>query len=479
MQMEKTMVLYPGLAVSHFFPMMRLAGALVEHGYAVSVALIDPTVIPDAAFGAFVAGAVASMPSVRFHTLALVEDPPRVIPGAQFLVSYLDVVRRYNDHLHDFLCSFTRVHAVVVDSLSTQAFVVTKSLGIPSYLLFTSSAASLAAFAQLPYVLAEGSGTSFKELGDTPVELFGLPPIPASHLFGEALEDPDSGTYKSTMALMAGLSTIPDSGDGILVNTVESLEARAVAALGDPQCLPAGRVMPPVYCLGPFLGGIGEAKELHNCLAWLDVQPDHSVVILCFGSTGTANHSEEQLREIAVGLEKSGHRFLWVVRAPHGDDPDLDALLPDGFMDRTGGRGLVVKQWAPQAEVLRHRATGAFVTHCGWNSVLEGVTAGVPMLCWPLHSEQKMNRLHMVGEMGVAMEMVGWQQGLVQAGEVERKVRLVMESEEGGKLRARVAAHKEAAAAAWDDGGSSRAAFARFLSDVDGRQAPAHTGEGA
>ncbi|KAM0858037.1 hypothetical protein ACQ4PT_048088 [Festuca glaucescens] len=154
---------------------------------------------------------------------------------------------------------------------------------------------------------------------------------------------------------------------------------------------------------------------------------------------------------------------------------DLDALLPDGFLDRTGGRGLVVKQWAPQAEVLRHRATSAFVTHCGWNSVLEGV----PMLCWPLHAEQKMNKVHMVGEMGVTAEMVGWQQGLVQAGEVERKVRLVMESEEGGRLRARVAAHKEAAAAAWDDGGSSRAAFARFLSDVDGRQAPARTGEGA
>jgi hypothetical protein len=278
---------------------------------------------------------------------------------------------------------------------------------------------------------------------------------------------------------MAGLSTIPDCGDGILVNTFESLEARAVAALGDPRCLPAGRVMPPVYCLGPFLGGIGEPKERHDCLAWLDVQPDGSVVLLCFGSTGTANHSEDQLREIAVGLENSGHRFLWVVRAPHGDDPDLDALLPDGFLDRTGGRGLVIKQWAPQAEVLRHRATGAFVTHCGWNSVLEGVTAGVPMLCWPLHSEQKMNKVHMVGEMGVAAEMVGWQQGLVQAGEVERKVRLVMESEDGGKLRARVAAHKEAAAAAWNDGGSSRAAFARFLSDVEGRQAPARTGEGA
>ncbi|KAL5203068.1 hypothetical protein ABZP36_014020 [Zizania latifolia] len=89
------------------------------------------------------------------------------------------------------------------------------------------------------------------------------------------------------------------------------------------------------------------------------------------------------------------------------------------------------------------------------------------MLCWPLYAEQKTNKVLMVEEMGVAVEMLGWQQGLVTAEEVERKVRLVMESEAGGELRARVAARKEAAAVAWADGGSSRAAFAQFLSDVD------------
>jgi hypothetical protein len=101
-------------------------------------------------------------------------------------------------------------------------------------------------------------------------------------------------------------------------------------------------------------------------------------VPLSFGSLGT--FSAKQLTEIAVGLEKPGERFLWVVRRPRGPDfkygdsqpePDLDALLPDGFLERTKGRGLVVKNWAPQVEVLRHRATGAFVTHCGWNSTLE------------------------------------------------------------------------------------------------------------
>ncbi|XP_020153068.1 anthocyanidin 5,3-O-glucosyltransferase-like [Aegilops tauschii subsp. strangulata] len=485
-RMEKTVVLYPGLAVSHFVPMMQLAAPLLEHGYAVSVALIDPAVKDDIAFGAVVSRVAASMPSVRFHTLPTVEDVPDLTQDTQFPAGYLELIRRYNERLHDFLCSMRprSVHAVVVDSLSSEALGVVKRLGIPGYNLFTSSASVLAAFAQLPTLLAEG-GTSFKELGDTPLQLFGLPPMPASHLMAELLEDPESDKYK---AMMASLPRILEA-DGTLVNTLESLEARGVAALRDPRCV-LGRVLPPVYCVGPFVGSIAvaEAKERHECLPWLDGQPDRSVVFLCFGSIGIGNHSEEQLREIAVGLDKSGHRFLWVVRAPVSDDPekpldpcadpDIDALLPDGFMERTNGRGLVVKLWAPQADVLRHKATGAFVTHCGWNSVLEGVTAGVPMLCWPLYAEQKMNKLFMVGDMGIAVEMVGWQHGLVKAGEVEAKVRLVMDSEEGRELRARVAANKEDAMAAWNDGGSSRVAFAHFLADVASQQDRACTREG-
>uniref|UniRef100_A0ACD5VM53 Uncharacterized protein n=1 Tax=Avena sativa TaxID=4498 RepID=A0ACD5VM53_AVESA len=480
---KKTVVLYPGLAVSHFLPMMHLAGALVEHGYAVSVALIDPSVKEDIAFGPVVRRAAASMPSIRFHTLPAMEDLPKVTQDAQFLRRYLDLVRHHNGRLHDFLRSFSsRVHAVVVDSLSNEALCVVKSLGIPGYSLFTSGAAILAASAQLPAVLQEARGSS-GELGDAPLELFGLPPIPTSHLLGEMLEEPESDTYKAVMAVSC---RIPDA-DGTLVNTFVSLEARAVAALRDPRCVP-GRVLPlPVYCVGPFVGSVGVDETAggvprHECLVWLDGQPDRSVVFLCFGSIGTGNHSAEQVREIAIGLEDSGHRFLWVVRAPTSNDddpradPDLDALLPDGFLQRTNGRGLVVKLWAPQMDVLRHRATGAFVTHCGWNSVLEGITAGVPMLCWPLYAEQKMNKVLMVGEMSVGVEMVGWQQGLVKAGEVEAKVRLVMESEEGSELRVRVRAHQEGAAAAWNDGGSSLLAFAQFLSDIDNRQDVACSG---
>ena len=474
--MEKTIVLYPGLGVGHFNPMMQLAAALLDHGYAVSVALIGHD-----SLAAAVRRVASSMPSVRIHALPPVQDQPALaLDGpSSLLLSYLRLLDRYNGRLHDLLCSARRAHAVIFDSLSVGALGVAEELGIPAYVFYTSCASTLLASIQLHSVLGDGESRrkGFREIGDSPVEFFGLPPVPASHLLAELLEDPESDAYKATMAAMY---RIPEAS-GILVNTFESLEARAVAALRDPRCLP-GRVLPPVYCVGPLIGSTADGEATsprHECLAWLDGQPDRSVVFLCSGSmTSWGLQSEEQLREIAVGLENSGHRFLWVVRAPGGDGvPDLSALLPDGFLERTDGRGLVIKLWAPQVDVLRHRATGAFVTHCGWNSALEGVTAGVPMLCWPMYAEQRMNKLFMVEEMRVAVEMVGWQQGLVKAGEVEGKVRMIMEAEEGRELRARAAAQKESAAVAWNDGGSGRAALAQFLAEVDSRQPLARDGE--
>lgn len=269
--------------------------------------------------------------------------------------------------------------------------------------------------------------------------------------------------------------------DGVLVNTFESLESSAVQALRDPRCV-SGRVLPPVYCIGPLVGGhvtnckpAGEdsSDQRHECLTWIDAQPNCSVVFLCFGSRGT--HSAEQLNEIAVGLEKSGQRFLWAVRRPPGvgNSNNLDTLFPDGFLERTKDRGLVVDSWAPQVDVLHHLATGAFVTHCGWNSTLEGVTAGVPMLCWPLYAEQMFNKVIMTQNIGVGVEMQGYMGGFIKAEEVEAKVRLVMESEAGTALRVRVAARKQEAKAAMEETGSSLTALVRFFGRFREPQGPA------
>ena len=148
-------------------------------------------------------------------------------------------------------------------------------------------------------------------------------------------------------------------------------------------------------------------------------------------------------------------------------DAALEALLPDGFLDRTRGRGLVVPTWAPQVEVLRQPAIAAFVTHCGWNSTLEAVTAGVPMVCWPMYAEQRLNKVFVAEGMKLGVVMEGYDEAMVKAEEVEAKVRLVMESQQGEELRGRLAVAKdEAAAAALETAGSSKAALDDFISNL-------------
>ncbi|MFS7969207.1 putative UDP-glucuronosyl/UDP-glucosyltransferase, UDP-glycosyltransferase family [Helianthus anomalus] len=179
------------------------------------------------------------------------------------------------------------------------------------------------------------------------------------------------------------------------------------------------------------------------------------------------------LKEIAKGLEMSGVRFLWVVRSPPSDrdedrflplpEPDLDLLLPEGFLERTKDRGLVVKKWAPQVAILNHKSVGGFVTHCGWNSILEAVCAGVPMVAWPLYAEQRFNRVVLRDEMKLALPMDESEGGLVTAMEVEKRVRELMEGEEGIVVREVAKVRKEEAAMAVSDGGSSRVALSKLV----------------
>lgn len=188
------------------------------------------------------------------------------------------------------------------------------------------------------------------------------------------------------------------------------------------------------------------------------------------GSLGT--FSVEQLKEIAIGLERSEQRFLWVVRNPPPEeqnkhflappDLDLDSLLPKGFLDRTKDKGLVVKQWAPQVAVLNHNSVGGFVTHCGWNSVLEAVCAGVPMVAWPLYAEQRLNRVLLVEEMKLALPMYESKDGFVSAAEVEKRVRGLMDSEEGKSIRESAMMTREKAMVALGEGGSSGVALTKL-----------------
>ena len=261
-------------------------------------------------------------------------------------------------------------------------------------------------------------------------------------------------------------SVIASKTRGVIVNTFEALEPRSLKAISEGSCIPNGPT-PPVFYVGPLVATHTHVVQDDECMNWLNMQPRKSVVFLCFGSMGV--FSKEQLHEIACGLERSGQRFLWVVRNQPLEEQsheDLATLMPEGFLDRTKERGLVVKNWAPQVEVLNHDSVGGFVSHCGWNSVLEALCAGVPMVAWPLYTEQRFNRVVLVHEIGVALWMRERddESGFVEANEVEERVKESMESAKGEMVRKRVTVAKdEAKAALLSEHGSSHVALANFL----------------
>lgn len=208
---------------------------------------------------------------------------------------------------------------------------------------------------------------------------------------------------------------------GFLVNTFSELESGPITWF-------ANQNLPPLYAIGPILNLKKknpqiEETEREAILKWLDEQPPSSVVLLCFGSMGSFN--ESQTKEIADALERTGLRFVWSIR----QDPP-ESVLPEGFVDRMAGIGKVMG-WAPQAEILEHPATGGFVSHCGWNSVLESLWNGVAVATWPMYAEQQLNAFEMAVELGVAV-VVSLDYSMMAEEEAAAAARLTSEKIEAG-----------------------------------------------
>ncbi|CAD6259062.1 unnamed protein product [Miscanthus lutarioriparius] len=211
--------------------------------------------------------------------------------------------------------------------------------------------------------------------------------------------------------------------------------------------------------LGPLVRGVPASDKDDGgndwrILRWLDTQRLSSVVYISFGSQNTIRAN--QMAELAAALESTGRPFVWAVRPPVGFDVNgafRDEWLPGGFeaRARASGRGLVVRGWAPQLRILAHAATGAFLSHCGWNSVLESLTHGVPLLGWPLAAEKFYNVKILAEEWGACVEVA---RGNMEKSRVVEAVEKVMGD----------TAESEALSRAWaEDGGSSRAALHDFF----------------
>ncbi|GKV41124.1 hypothetical protein SLEP1_g48696 [Rubroshorea leprosula] len=249
----------------------------------------------------------------------------------------------------------------------------------------------------------------------------------------------------------------------IVLNTFDALENGALSALSS--------MLPPVFAVGPLplllnqvhdndLEQIGSNlwREEPECLRWLDSKEPNSVVYVNFGSITVM--TSNQLIEFAWGLANSNQTFLWIIR-PDLVVGDAAILLPE-FVAKTKNRGLL-STWCAQEQVLSHPAIGGFLTHSGWNSTLESISAGVPMICWPFFAEQQTNCRFCCTEWEIGMEI----NSDVKRDEVERLVRELMEEEKGREMKKKALEWKRMAeAAAASPSGSSAMNLDKVINEV-------------
>lgn len=249
---------------------------------------------------------------------------------------------------------------------------------------------------------------------------------------------------------------------GVIINTFDELEHEVIDEMK--------KMFPHLYIIGPLSTLVNKNpespsksigsnlwKEDTQCLQWLDEQEPESVAYINFGSITIMTAT--QLEEFAWGLANSKHKFLWVIR------PDLveggSVALTEDFKRETRERGVLVS-WCPQEKVLSHPSVGVFLTHSGWNSTLESICGGVPMLCWPYFAEQPTNCCYVCTKWGLGMEI----ECNVTRDEVEGLVREVMEGEKGKEIRMKARDWKAKAEEAAVVGGSSYLDVERLVTDL-------------
>ncbi|KAE8676873.1 UDP-glycosyltransferase 72B1 [Hibiscus syriacus] len=443
----------PSPGMGHLIPLVEFAKRLV-HQHNINVTFVIPT---DGSPSKAQKSTLDSLPS----SIDFVFLPPvnlTDLPGDSKIETVISLtVSRSLPYLRDAFKSLvakTNLVGLVVDLFGTDAFDVANEFGLSPYIFFPSTVTVLSLFLYL-LELDHLVSCDYRDMSE-PVR---IPGCIAVH--GKELPDPIQDRQNDSYKWMLHHAKRYRLAQGIMVNSFMDLEGGPIKALQE--------IKPPIYPVGPLVNA-DSSRELDGsgCMKWLDVQEIGSVLYVSFGSGGTI--SMNQLNELAMGLEMSGQRFLWVIRSPNDSvahatffsnesQNDPFEFLPKGFIERTKDRGLLVPSWAPQAQVLSHGSTGGFLTHCGWNSTLESVVNGVPLIVWPLYAEQKMNALMLTEDAKVALRPKPNENGLICRDEIAKVVKGLMEGEEGKSVRTRMKELKEAAAKVLSENGSSTKAL--------------------
>ncbi|CAK9874178.1 unnamed protein product [Sphagnum jensenii] len=467
-------VAFPFPAKGHILPMVQLSKSLANHGIAITFVIATPHL---ASARALVEESFEDQGQIQFVCF---EIPPQFV-DANFH-NFLDLMRYLKqDKQEEFAGIIQQLMAPDVIASNQPSFPISHSSSgsvgsfrfsppvciisdmllnwtqdtsdafkIPRYCLYTCPARGLSLSWHGIDWLNQGL-VPFPPDAQERLEIPGFPPFLPIDL-PEGFKQGTANTKFHVQQLFANFEKLKEA-NMVLVNTVYELESGIIAGL---------QKFHRILTVGPLLLSHNDkslfkvdAKE-NNCLQFLIQQPRSSVLYICFGTIFTL--PTKQLNELAVGLEASGVRFLWVIKTPKDEDgnlaPDITTFLPEGFMERTKDRGLVYTSWAPQIQILAHPAVGGFLTHCGWNSIMESISMGVSMIAWPLWADQMLNARFCVDVLNIAIAVD--KKEIVGPEEVERVVRLLMEDGTNEIVRKNVKELSKVVGQGIEPGGSSR-----------------------
>ncbi|KAL1545567.1 7-deoxyloganetic acid glucosyltransferase [Salvia divinorum] len=414
-------VIIPFPAEGHIKPMLMLAELLSRAGFTISFVNTEQShhLLLDGA------GIHRRCPGINFLSIpdGLPPDHPR--SGASILDLLISTSTACKPIFKDLIASMSHAPTcVIADGIMSFAIDVAVELGIPAIAFRTYSATSTWTYFHLEKLIEEGvipvvSGTESEELERQVRCIPGLEKILRRRDLPSICRlDP----HNQVLQFFINQASKMRNASALILNTFDSLEAPFISRLHS--------IFPTVYAIGPLRSPAPhDSPSLlqidRSCIQWLDSQPSRSVLYVSFGSIAVLTRDE--LLEFWHGLVNSEIPFLWAIRPDLVRDDNGSGTVP---FDLKTERGRTVG-WAPQEEILAHDAVGGFLTHCGWNSILESVWAGKPMICRPLVAEQQVNGRCVSEVWGLGLDM----NCLCDRSIVEKVARALMEGEKERMLR--------------------------------------------
>ncbi|KAL0919219.1 hypothetical protein M5K25_011301 [Dendrobium thyrsiflorum] len=402
----------PFPAQGHIIPLMELSYCLIERG--INITFINTEFNHERIIVGVVPDQAKFIDGIHFATIpdGLEPEEDRHKFG-RLITSLTKVMPRFLEELMTY--NVVKFTCFIADINMAWALSIANNVGLRTAVVWPAAAGALLTILSIPKliqdeVIDEKGRPMKKEVIQLNPE---MTPIDTSNLPWCCPQD--EYTQKIMFNYIITNNQATSNAEMIICNSFEMLEK------------PIFKEMTYILPVGPLHNSfelIRDSNLCHfwsedkQCIAWLNKHPANSVIYVAFGSIIIFNN--KQFQELALGLELIGRPFLWVVR-PDLTNKSINCTYPQGFEERVADRGRMIG-WSPQQKVLKHSAIACFISHCGWNSTIEGVRSGVPFLCWPYFADQLFNQSYITKVWKVGLSLVPDENELISKEEVGSKV---------------------------------------------------------